>query len=193
MRIAELPFLHFLVRSADRQKTSLRSPMEVEDTSCAGAFFAPVQRDGTLFATYRFHFSIYLGEGTFVKDTHGGKAIFTGVAVTAQIKRRDHLILLFGIAGPEPWKWFPEYLPPVPKLLEHEEEVFIPMFERVPRRRPMKYGGQFSHRDFGSLFIELQPATPQVLDSILTHSRISLIGCDPHTKYERRRIVPGIK
>ncbi len=184
MKITDLPFLHYFVRLEERQ-SDLRCPMEVEETSCAGAFFAPVQRSGKLFANYRFHFSIYLGDGMFVEQERGKKALFTGFAASAQVERQDHLLLMFGVPGPEPW-FFPHFFPPLPRLLEHEDEFFIPMLQRVPRKRSVKYGGLFSHRDFDLSFVELQPADPKVLDSILMHFRISLIGCDPHSKYEKR-------
>lgn len=178
MRISELPFLHFFVRSEERQ-SDLRCPLEVEETSCAGALFAPVQPDGKLFANYRFHFSIYLGEGRFVEQERGKKALFTGVAASAQVNRQDQLLLMFRVSIPAPL-----FFPLVPSLLEHEDEFLIPMLQRVPRKRSVRYGGRFSHRDFESLFVELQPADPKVLDSMLMLFRISLIGCDPHTKYE---------
>jgi hypothetical protein len=150
--------------------------------SGAGEFFAPLQPDRSLFPAYRFHFSIYIGEGTFVEEENGGKALFSGVADTAQIERRDHLILMFGIPGSER-DWFPHFFPPLPKLLPDHDEFYIPMLRKLPQRRALRYGGRFTHRDFDHFFAEFEPAEPKLLDKILTRFRISLIGCDPHTKY----------
>jgi hypothetical protein len=68
MRIDTLPFLHYMVRMNGSNETRLLSPIEVDDSSATGgSFVAHVQRDGELLPAYRFHFSIYLGHGEFVK------------------------------------------------------------------------------------------------------------------------------
>lgn len=178
-----MPFLHFLIRSGGGRNSSLLSPLEAGETSAGASFFAPLRSDGRLHPHYRFHFSIYLGEGTFLEDGHK-KVLFTGVGAAPNAKRSDDLVLIFGVPGPERWL-FPQFFPPFPKLLEREEEFFIPILRRTPGRRPAKYAGDLSHPDFKAAFAELQPAEPQVLDRLLGEFGISMIGCDPHTKYER--------
>ena len=69
MNIDALPFLHYMVRIDGGGEPQLLSPSEVEDnTTTGGSFVVPVQGDGELLPAYRFHFSIYLGHGEFVKD-----------------------------------------------------------------------------------------------------------------------------
>ena len=185
MNISQLPFVHYLVKSTIRGDTMLVSPREIERPLNSGAFFIPTQDDGNLFPHYRFHFTIYLGNGEFIEQERGQTKLFTGVAVSARIKRRDSLILLFGLSGPEPW-WFP-FHPHLPTLLEENGEFAIPTLERVPRKVPVKYTGTFAHQDFESTFVELRPSQPKVFDEVLLKYHISVIGCDSKTKYEARR------
>jgi len=192
MRITDLPFLHFFGRSGARRDSVLFSPMETEETS-AGSFFAPLQHDRTMFPAYRFHFSVYQGDGTFIEDTGSKKVLFTGVAAAARAKQRDQLILFFGVPGPELWEWFPHFFPPLPRLLQHEDEIFIPILQRVPRRPSLTYGGRYIHSDFGCSFAELEPAAGKVLDKLLMHFGISMIGCDPHTQYKPGQYVSDRK
>lgn len=188
MKIAELPFLHFFVRAGKGRESGLVSPMETDEVSGAGSFYAPLIDRGKMCPAYRFHFSIYLGDGTFVDDDRRQKVLFTGVATTASIERSDHLILVFGVPGPDPWWWFPHFRSPIPKLLQREGDFFVPMLRRVPRKRSLSYRGTMGHRDFLVPFVELEPADRTTLDDILMHFGISLIGCDPHTKYERQQL-----
>jgi hypothetical protein len=184
MRIQDLPFLHYMVRVGSGRGSHLVSPMEAETTASGGVFVAPLQSDGGFFAAYHFHFSIYLGEGEFVKQ-RTKKAIFSGVAAGMQLKGREHVLLTFEFPGPEPWFWY-DLSPRLPRVLKYEDEVFLPLFRKVPRRGPLNYAGRFRHKDFACKFVELEPTEPQILDDILFRLHISLIGCDPHTAYERR-------
>jgi hypothetical protein len=43
-----------------------------------------------------------------------------------------------------------------------------------------------THPDFKHSFAELEPSEKGVLDVILERFRISVIGCDPHTKYQTK-------
>ncbi len=94
MRIQDLPFLHFMVRLGSGGQRRLVAPMEVEDAHSGGRFVAPLAADGHFFPVYRFHFSVYLGNGEFVKH-HQQKALFDGLAVAAVIERKEHLLLTF--------------------------------------------------------------------------------------------------
>ncbi len=183
MRIQDLPFLHFMARLGSGRESRLVAPMESEDAQSGGSFVAPLAADGHFFPVYRFQFSIYLGQGVFVEHDRQ-KGLFNGLAVAALIGRREHLLLTFELPGPEPW-WPYEFWPRLPRILRYNDEFFLPYFRRVPRRRPALYGGHFRHRDFQFGFVELEPTEPRVLDEILDRFLISLIGCDPHTKYER--------
>jgi hypothetical protein len=183
MRLSDLPFVHYLVRSDQRRESMLISPMETEGTANSGAFFVPVKEDGTLFPHYRFHFAIYFGNGEFLAE-RGSKRLFTGVAVTTKIMRRDSLILLFGFPGSEPW-WHYQG-PHFPALFEENGEFYTPTLERVPRRRMATYGGRFRHPDFKSSFIEVRPTLPKEFDAILLKFGVSVVGCDSKSKYEIR-------
>jgi hypothetical protein len=160
--------------------------MEAQGRASGGAFVAPLQSDGALFDAYNFQFSIYLGDGAFVKDG-SKKASFRGVAVGMQLRGRDHVLLTF-----EPLRcgpWLPDNSSPsLPHLLGQDDSVYFPLFRKVPRRRALKYAGKFSHKDFSRAFVELEPTEPKVLDEILLRHGISLIGCDPHTEY--RNLLP---
>lgn len=154
--------MHYLVKS----KSSLVSSMEIESNS--GAFFVPTQHDGTLFPHYRFHFTIYLGNGEFFEDEQGRK-LFTGVAVSAKIKRQDSLILLFGFSC----------LPHIP-FIEENDEFVMPILELMSRKT-LNYTGSLAHADFKLSFVEL--SHPEFFDKLLENYRISVIGCDPTTQY----------
>ncbi len=193
MRKTDLPFLHFMVRSGFGRSSTLLSPSESKDTSSVGSFFVPVSGDRELFPSYRFHFSIYRGDGMFLEDDKHQKVILTGVATTAQAKRADRLILMVSVPDSEimgSW-WVPNVYPPLPRLFEQKGELVIPILQRTPRGRSVKYCGAFLHPDFAFPFIELHPTEPQTLDTLLEKFGISLIGCDPHTEYRRGRHVSG--
>jgi hypothetical protein len=113
------------------------------------------------------------------------KALFNGVAVADQIERKDHLLLTFELPGPEPWCPY-DFWPRLPRVLREHDEFYLPLFRRVPRRTPLRYEGSFKHRDFDHEFAEIEPTEPKVLDEILDRFLISIIGCDPHAKYERK-------
>ncbi len=182
MKIDTLPFLHYMVRLGTGKNSRLVSPFEVEDkATTGGCFVAPVQEDGALLPAYRFHFSIYLGRGDFVKE-RDRKRLFSGIALSLQIERKDHVLLTFGLPWPEPF-WPPHFWHHIPDVLRVENEFFIPMLQRVPRRPPIRYGGSTKHRDFEHSFAELEPTERGMLDRLLERFRISVIGCDPHTKY----------
>jgi hypothetical protein len=185
MRIDTLPFLHYMVPMDMGKETRLVSPLEVDDkTATGGCFVAPVQQDGALLPAYRFHFSIYLGHGEFVKDREH-KRLFSGIALSLQLERKDHLLLTFGLPWPEPF-WPPHYWHHLPDVLRAENEFLVPMLQRVPRRPTMRYGGSLKHRDFEHSFAELEPRERRMLDVLLERFRISVIGCDPHTKYAKQ-------
>lgn len=184
MNTQDLSFLHFMVRVGSGRDRTLLSPMEAEEGNLGGTFVAPVRGDGRLFPAYRFHFSFYRGSGEFDQD-QGHKALFDGAAVAIQIERKDHLLLTFEQPGPESW-WPHHFWPRLPRVLRDQDGFYLPVFRRVPRRAPLRYEGNFRHRDFECKFVQLEPTEPKVLDEILDRFQISLIGCDPHTKYERR-------
>jgi hypothetical protein len=174
-----------MVRIDEGKETFLLSPIEVDDNAATGgSFVAPVQQDGELLPGYRFHFAIYLGHGEFVKD-RDEKRFFSGIALTLQMERRDHLLLTFGLPWPEPF-WPPHFWHHLPDVLRAENEFIIPLLRRVPRRSPLRYGGSLTHQDFGHGFVELEPRERGMLDVILERFRISVIGCDPHTKYQKK-------
>ena len=184
MRIDELPFLHYMVRVNDGKEARLLSPIEVDDdTRTGGSFVAPIQQNAELFPAYRFDFSIYLGSGEFVKDREQ-KRLFSGIALTLQMDRSDHLLLTFGLPWPEPF-WPPHYWHHLPDVLRAENEFVVPLLRRVPRRRPIRYGGSMVHPDFKHDFTELEPRERTSLDVLLERFRISVIGCDPHAMYKK--------
>ncbi|HZZ81662.1 MAG TPA: hypothetical protein VFE62_24385 [Gemmataceae bacterium] len=185
MTIQELPFLHFMVRFGAGRNSHLVAPMEAEDAHSGGSFVAPLAANGRFFPVYRFHFAIYLGQGEFVKDNQT-KMLFNGLAIATLFDRREHLLFTFELPGPEPW-WPFEFWPRLPRVLRHHDEFYLPYFRRVPRRGPVLYGGGFHHQDFKYAFAEIEPTEPKILDEILNDFLISLIGCDPHTKYERKQ------
>jgi hypothetical protein len=185
MRIDTLPFLHYMVRINGGNETRLLSPIEADENSASGgSFVAPVQRDGELLPAYRFHFSIYLGHGEFVKD-RDRKRLFSGIALTLQMGRTDHLLLTFGLPWPEPF-WPPHFWHHLPDVLRAEKEFVVPLLRRAPRRSLLRYGGSMTHPDFEHSFAELEPSERGILDVILERFRISIIGCDPHTKYQKK-------
>jgi hypothetical protein len=189
MKTENLPFLHFMVRVGSGRESGLVSPSEVkENAGPGGIFVAPLQKDRRFFPAYRFHFSIYLGNGEYLPNERRAK-LFSGIAVAVRIEGRDHLLLTFevpwpGRAWPGPW-WPEEFWFRVPGVLRTQEEFLLPMFRRVARRAPVRYAGSLRHRDFQFAFAELEPTEPEILDALLDELRISLIGCDPHLKYEK--------
>ena len=185
MNIDALPFLHYMVRIDGGSEPRLLSPSEVEDnTTTGGSFVLPVQGDGELLPAYRFHFSIYLGHGEFVKD-RDRKRLFSGIALTFQMERRDHLLLTLGLPWPEPF-WPPHFWHHLPDVLRAENEFVVPLLRRVPRRSRTRYGGSMKHRDFEHRFAEMEPRERDMLDVILERFRISVIGCDSHTNYRTK-------
>ncbi len=185
MRIDTLPFLHYMVRIDEGKETRLLSPIEVDDNSATGgSFVAPIQSGGELLPAYRFHFSIYLGHGEFVKD-RDRKRLFSGIALTLQRGRKDHLLLTFGLPWPEPF-WPPHFWHHLPDVLRAENEFVVPLLQRVPRRSPLRYGGAMTHPDFEHGFAELEPSDRRMLDVMLERFRISVIGCDPYAKYQKK-------
>jgi hypothetical protein len=185
MKIDGLPFLHYMVQIDATKEARLLSPREVNGIAVSGgSFVAPLQSDGQLAPAYPFHFSIYLGHGEFVKDRER-KRLFSGIGITLQLDRTDHILLTFGLPWPEPF-WPPHYWHHLPDVLRAENEFIVPLLRRVPRRPLLRYGGSMEHPDFERDFVELEPNERETLDVLLERFRISIIGCDPHTKYKTK-------
>lgn len=177
MKINDLHFLHFMVQVGSGRDRCLVSPRETEEMSPGGHFSAPVSEDGKLFPAYRFHFSIYLGSGKFLK--RDGRTIFDGAAVAFQLERKDHLLLTFldGLGDDSPG---------LPGAMRHDKELLLPMLRRVPRQAPRPYSGGLWHRDFELKLAGLEYADESVFEDLLGKCGISIIGCDPFSKYEAR-------
>ena len=99
-----------------------------------------------------------------------------------QIERKDHILLTFGLPWPEPF-WPPHFWHHLPDVLRQKNDFIVPLLRRVPRRLPLRYGGSMTHPDFEHSFAELEPREREMFDIILERFRISVIGCDPHTKH----------
>lgn len=162
MNINELPFLHFMMIVQDGKDSWLLSPREAQ--GCGGVFVAPLGDNQQLLPCYRFHYSIY----------HDEVALSTGIAVSTS--GGSDLFLIFGVS------------PPGPRLYQVDDQLLIPIFRCVPQRFPLRYHGRFHHRDFGSMFAELEPVEPTILDRVLDGCSISVVGCDPHTMYSNGTI-----
>lgn len=157
--MSNFPFIHYLVRSENRGKTTLVSPKE-ESFLHSGEFFIPIQDNGDLFSQYEFHYMIYLGKGEFVQE-QGINKVFTGMAISATIKNMDTLTLLFG-----------------PHAKDKNGELFIPILERMPRKKPVKYTGIFKNKDFDYKFVELYAPSPDIFEKGLEKYGISMLGCN---------------
>lgn len=184
MKVADPPFLHYFVREYGGSRAGLKTPSEAHTSSGLGSFFAPVTAEGGFLPAYRFHFSIYLGQGEYRREPDGTKAIYVGVGAAAGQTPNDHLILMFGSPGPV-GVWAPQSLPPLPSALSKGREFFLPILRRLPRTPLAYYDGRNAHDDFRLAFAELEPADATTLDDILDEYGISLIGCDPHSMYRQ--------
>jgi hypothetical protein len=184
MNIDALPFIHFMTRVGSGRDVQLVNPSEADDfTEAGGSFVAPVGPNGAFQPAYRFQFSIYFGGGEFLA-VQGQKSLFNGVAFPIQTERRPVLLLTFELPGPDE-PWFPFLWPYLPRVLRRQHEFVTPMLQRVPRRTALRYSGHYLHADFQSRFVELEPTDPNVFDQLLDEFQISVIGCDPFTRYER--------
>jgi len=185
MKIDDLPFLHFMVKIETGGESGFVSPMEIEEEIIPGGFFcAPVREDANLFPAYRFHFSIYLGNGEFLKRDDR-KWLFNGVAVAFRLERRDHLLLTFN--GSNGDTGVPYSCGELPAVIRDNEELLLPMLRRVPRQAPRPYSGHLWHRDFEFKLAEFEYADEREFEVMFDKYRISIVGCDPHSKYEARR------
>ncbi len=138
-------------------ENSLLSPREIECNLNSGSFFAPLD-NGNLYPYYNFHFAYYLAEGCFIKNPKAEEVdsnIFTGIAKREGLSR---LILMF--------QDFPHIA---------LESCGLPA---------VKYTGKLIHRDFMSSFVELFSQPEDAFDEMLLKYRVSVIGCDPTTKYK---------
>lgn len=196
-KITELPFIHFLAK----YENHLLSPLEFDGPV---SFFAPIQKDDEsvsimsatpwtnqslqpikkcLFFRYRFHFSLYLGNGNFLEE-HGKKKLFTGVAQTNYNEFQTGLILFFPM-----FPMFSDQHTPMANLITKDDEIFIPSFKSIGvSMRTItryKYSGKYKHKDFDHNFVELSPTDGSTFDILLNKFNISIIGCDPHTHYEK--------
>ncbi|GEM_PF-3276863 len=188
--IEQAPFLHYMIKDP-RHPADLVSPAELPAAAPAGGcLVAPVTRDGRLLPVYRFDFSIYLGSGQFMKgDT--GKCIFPGLAFCLQEGTQPRLHAAFGYPPPffpglsqYPFRplWFPVFKETGKDDGMHLMYLFAPA-NHQKKNTLLRYKGRLQHRDFANKFIELQPSDKHVLDNLLEHWGISIIGCDPFTRY----------
>src|SRR5437016_6301158 len=80
VNIEKLPFIHFMVRIEAGRESHLLTASEAEEGT-GGQFFVPLGDDGDLFPVYRFHYSLYLGNGNYLENGADGK-IFQGFGLT---------------------------------------------------------------------------------------------------------------
>jgi hypothetical protein len=183
MNQRQLPYLHFMTKLQNGRKTGLVSPAEVEEgLFLGGCYVAPVRDDGSLFLIYRFDFSLYLGRGEFRKP-HDGRTTFNGIAVSIADGTTNALHCTFEYpsvqmpteAPPNQPSWF---------FQRHESRI-EPLFRVVRSRssKPLHYTGSLRHRDFKNRFVELEPFKPSLLDDLLEKWGVSIIGCEPASKY----------
>jgi hypothetical protein len=181
MKIQELPFIHYLVRNGTGRDSHLLSPSEADSGASGGSFVIPVPESGVLFASYRFHFSLFMGNGSFLKRDDR-KALFHGIACAVKRHREDHLLLSFESLNREPW-WDGPMAFHLPRVLLDQDDFYLPFLRRTPRQTPLRYAGRLTHPDFQHAFVALEPTDPKVFDYLLDRFGISIIGCDPFTKY----------
>jgi len=184
----KLPYIHYLAKIHRARQTILISPAEIPAAEFnGGSFFAPVNDLGSFFPIYRFDFSIYRGQGKFLKPEQG-KKVFNGMAFAAVDQRRDALICTFEYPfGLKPSNghanmplWF----------FEERPSHVTPRFRKVQsggRGKLFHYRGDLRHSDFKHPFVELELGEPAILDDLLEEWGLSIVGCSPKLRYSQIR------
>jgi len=183
MKLDGIPYIHFMVEVGHGKNRGLIAACEACDSNDApsqgGCFAVPIKKDDQFFPVYRFDFSIYKGNGTFV-EVDGKRSTWTGLAISVALEKGapEHIVLasLASIPG--------EDLTNVPRSLLQSflkvngEGLDWPVFRKMPRRLPLPYIGQLDHPDFNGRLRELQLIDPRSLDKFLDTFGIALIGCE---------------
>lgn len=178
MNIHNLPYIHYFVRSKDGQ---LISPFEyVSDVG--GSFYIPLYGDN-LAPGYKFHYTIYLGNGEFYKNPDETNMIFIGLAIPIRTKNALQFLMEFNAFPPIP-NCTSKSLRHFPGAVNIDGDLVLPMFKRI-NKKTIAYGGKCQHPDLKHTFIEIGPSDNKVFDELLESYGISIIGCDPHITYEK--------
>ncbi len=178
MNINHLPYIHYFVRSKDGQ---LISPFEYI-SGMGGTFYIPLYA-GNLAPGYRFHYTIYLGNGEFLADSDGKAITFTGLAIPTRVKSTIQLLMEFNAFTPIPHN-ISKSVRHFPGAVILDSELISPMF-KIASKKPITYGGECLHPDLQHDFIEVCQSNAKVFDTLLTAYGISVIGCDPSLTYEK--------